>query len=363
MNYDLKAILKKMEEVKPEFSEMCLHGGEPLLMKKEDVRKILTKIKKLTGHSGIQTNGTLIDDDFIKIFKDCSTDVGISYDGPGELSDYRLYSFKNADIEGKIKKMVKAGIKVSLIIVLSKSNAGTKKRLAKLKKFLLDLKEMGLCGRINPCGGWKEYELGEKELAEAYLDLAEFCLKNDLRWSPFIDVINALQGRSRVCAFSGCDPFCTPSAAEMMGDGSLTNCMRLNKESILLRYPRKDNTRNEILAETSQEFGGCKDCKYWSACNGGCPSAAIDGDWRNRTYQCATWKALFAFYDKILSFCNTDVAGHLLRQNANPGKEGSPGGHQDHLDHFDSSGLQPGVGHNDHGDAPHGDWCDSNKKT
>ncbi len=363
MKYNLKAILKRMEELKTEYPEMCLHGGEPLLMGKKDVRTILSKMKKLTGKSDIQTNATLVDDDFIKIFKKYSTNVGVSYDGPGELSDYRYHNFKNADVLGKIKRMIGGGINVSLIIVLSKSNAGTGKRLMKLKKFLLDLQKMKIGGRINPCGGWKEYELSEKELADVYLDLAEFCLKNDLKWSPFTDIVNALQGRQRVCAFSGCDPFCTPSAAEMMEDGSLTNCMRTNNENILLRYPSRDNLRGEILMETSQESGGCKGCKYWNACNGGCPSAAINNDWRNRTYQCLTWKTLFSFYEKMLSICNTDISGNPIRQNAVPRAGATPAWHQDrtlplgHQDHADSSKIQqPCVDDKNHGDAPHGDW-------
>jgi uncharacterized protein len=348
MVYDLPKILKRMEELKKEYPEMCLHGGEPLLMGKKDVRKILTKIKKLTGKSSIQTNGTLIDDDYIKIFKDCCTNVGVSYDGPGELSDCRLHNFKNANIDSKIKKMVAAGIPVSLIVVVSKSNAGTEKKLAKLKKFLLEMNKMKINGRINPCGGMRKYELSEKRLQEVYLDLADFCLKNSLRWSPFMDIVNGLQGKPRVCIFSGCDPFCTPSAAEMIEDGSLTNCMRTNKEYILLRYPRRDSIRGEILSEIPQESGGCKGCSYWKACQGGCPTAAIDDDWRNKTYQCSLWKSLFGFFENILRFCNSDLYGTSCstRSGSKPSRCKT--------DHADEHGDSP-HGDSGHGDSGHGD--------
>jgi len=346
-SYDLEKMFKKMEELKNIHPEMCLHGGEPLMLPKEDVRAILLKIKELTGKSSIQTNGTLIDDDFIEIFKECCTSVGLSYDGPGELSEYRFYRLtKDPEFEKKIKKMIERGVGMSIIMVITKANAGTDQRLNKLKNYLLELDKMRITGRLNPCGGVPEYELDEKRLTEVYLDLAEFCLRHNLKWSPFTDIINGLKGKSRVCTFSDCDPFCTSSAAEMLGDGSLTNCMRTNKENILLRHPIKYDTRNEILFETSQEFGGCQSCQYWSACYGGCSTMTIDNDWRNRTYLCSTWKALFQFYDRILNYCGIfQTPCQAIKKSegksikVNPDQQHADSDHvdqaehQDHLDH------------------------------
>jgi len=384
-DYNLEIILKRMEELKNSYPEMCLHGGEPLMMEKQDVRKILLKMKELTGKSSIQTNGTLIDDDFIKIFKECSTSVGLSYDGPGELSRYRLYRLKNSNLDQKIEKMVKEGIGIGIIMVISKANAETDQLLKKLKEFLLKADKMRISGRLNPCGCVPECELSEKRIKEVYLDLADFCLHHNLRWSPFTDIINGLQGKSRVCSFSGCDLFCTPSAAELLGDGSLTNCMRVNQEYILLRHPVKYDTRNEILFQTPQEFGGCQGCQYWHACYGGCPTMAIDDDWRNKTYLCSLWKALFQFYEKVLAHCNISLGvcqvGKKPEEKLIETKPGWQHGdsdhgdqteHQDHLDdsHNDASpkpGLPlPPLGEKlietkpgwQHGDSDHGDWQD-----
>jgi len=188
---------------------------------------------------------------------------------------------------------------------------------------------------LNPCMGAPEYELDEKRLIEVYLDLARFCLERNLRWSPFEDIVHALQGKPRVCTFSGCDPFSTPSATVILGDGSVTNCMRTNQEYILLRHPVKMNIRSEILSEIPQEFGGCQGCKYWTACYGGCPSGAINNDWRNRTYLCPLWKALFQFFENVLKFVEYYP---ILPQQSCDQREDLAG-------HGDS-----------HGDSPHGDW-------
>ncbi len=351
MNYNLQAILKRMEEFKN--SEISLHGGEILCLPKKDVEKLLAKSYELTGKSAIQTNAVLIDDQWIKIFKKYKTHVGISWDGPGELSAYRPGTQKVGSI---IEKLVKKDISTSVIIVVSKANAGTRIKLEKLKKYLLKLNKMKISGRLNPCSGTPKYELDLEKLKEVYLDLADFCLHYNLKWSPFTDIIKGLKGEERVCTFMGCDPFATQSAIVVMGDGSLTNCMRTNKEEILLRHPAQYKTRNEILENIEQRYGGCKGCKYWTACYGGCPSSAIDNDWRNRTYLCPVWKSLFEFYEKILNYFDISLAICKSEASTKPCKgyedseHGDAHGDSKHGDHTD-------LEHSDdiHGDAPHGD--------
>lgn len=381
-DYDLEVVLKRMEEYKD--LEIAFHGGEPLMMPKKDVEKILAKSFELKEKSALQTNGTLIDDDYILMFKKYKTGVGISYDGPGVLSEFRPGT---ADLDETIERLKKENISVSLIIVVSKANAGTDDRLKKLKEYLLKLNQMKISGRLNPCVGAPGYELEEKRLIEVYLDLAQFCLENNLRWSPFVDIFHGLQGKDRVCSFMGCDIFHTPSATVILKDGSLSNCMRTNDQRILLRHPVKYKTREEILSQIPQDFGGCQGCPYFSACFGGCPASAINDDWRNRTYLCPLWKALFQYFEKVLKFTEYPILSQARECQPPPEKTFKPGsGHQDghedaphgdaphsdwknHADHADADhfeaerpqvshqGVPVGSPHQDgHGDTPHGDW-------
>ena len=43
-----------------------------------------------------------------------------------------------------------------------------------------------------------------------------------------------------------------------------------------------------------KKYGGCKDCEFFDNCHGGCPSQAINGDWRNRTELCDLYYDLFS---------------------------------------------------------------------
>ncbi|GAJ08793.1 unnamed protein product, partial [marine sediment metagenome] len=252
--------------------------------------------------SSIETNATLIDKDFIELFKKYKTHVGISLDGPGELSKYRMSARKANKVNELIPQLIKEGLGVSVIAIVSKSNAETLELQGRFKEWLLVLKGLGVGGRLNPCSGEgvAEYELDMNTLTEFYLDLANFCIRNGVSWSPLSDMSLRMRSRGAVCVFMGCDHYHTSSATVILGDGSITNCMRTNQGDIILRHPAKYNTRDELLQEIPQEHGGCQGCEFWYACHGGCPSEAINADWRNRSLFCPMYKELFKFYGNLM---------------------------------------------------------------
>lgn len=75
---------------------LSFHGGEPLLVGKEYLSWLLTYIKEtcpsnLKIRFGIQTNGVLLDKEWLKLFADYGISVGISIDGTPEIHDrYRI---------------------------------------------------------------------------------------------------------------------------------------------------------------------------------------------------------------------------------------------------------------------------------
>jgi len=67
------------------------HGGEPLILGKEFYLKALEFERKYangkTVHNTLQTNGTLIDAEWAKLFRDNNFLIGISLDGPQDIHD------------------------------------------------------------------------------------------------------------------------------------------------------------------------------------------------------------------------------------------------------------------------------------
>jgi uncharacterized protein len=74
---------------------IIFHGGEPLLAQKEFYETFVTKInKKLNGIDikfALQTNGTLLSQDWIYLFDRLNISIGLSMDGTREASKYRIY--------------------------------------------------------------------------------------------------------------------------------------------------------------------------------------------------------------------------------------------------------------------------------
>lgn len=69
-----------------------LHGGEPLLMGKRRMRRLLEILSETAGvelRFTLQTNGVLLDVEWVELFAEYAVSFGISLDGPPELADRR----------------------------------------------------------------------------------------------------------------------------------------------------------------------------------------------------------------------------------------------------------------------------------
>jgi uncharacterized protein len=86
------------------------HGGEPTLAGVSFYRKAVALQREYSRPgvvitNGIQTNGTLIDDEWCRFLATGNFAVGISIDGPGELHDYHR---KTANGRGSFSAAVTA---------------------------------------------------------------------------------------------------------------------------------------------------------------------------------------------------------------------------------------------------------------
>lgn len=90
---------------------IVLHGGEPLLAGQNWINNFLDSLRKLTPSNlkvsvAIQTNGTLINEDWVKIFKEYNVRVGISLDGPPEWNDLQRIDHAGNGSYNKVKKAI-----------------------------------------------------------------------------------------------------------------------------------------------------------------------------------------------------------------------------------------------------------------
>jgi uncharacterized protein len=92
-NEVLKILIKKYMETEQPLYQFCWQGGEPTLLGVDFFRRVISLQQKY-GHDGsvvanaLQTNGTLIDDEFAKHLAAYKYLVGVSLDGPKYIHDF-----------------------------------------------------------------------------------------------------------------------------------------------------------------------------------------------------------------------------------------------------------------------------------
>ncbi len=381
--YDIEAIEKTLKEeinkdIDGNHNVPTLHGGEPLLMAVNDMERLLKIIFEKYGRTSIQTNALSMNDKHLALFKTYKTSVGISIDGDtAELNRGRWnakifsdeYIQKQTDkVMENIKRCKDAGLSVSVISILRKYNASPE-RINKFLNFLRRLRdEFGIFwvraneGIVYDENQKDEEELTSEELGLAFTVLASICLSDKrLMWSPFRDIVDSMLGNKNVvCIFTECDVWHTTAEEPIDYLGNIGNCLKGGGAVDGLQVLRADSIskeRYEALIQIPQEYGGCKDCRYWCVCKAGCPGEGMNNDWRSKTRFCYGWKQLFTFTENYLKGIFPNV--NLVMDGAVNSQEAVKN-IMNGSSYQTCSRKQSYV--DKHGDAPHGDHYDSARR-
>lgn len=107
----LKKILRYAEKQNLKSIVLVLHGGEPLLAGYQWVKNFLESLRRLKPPSlkvsvFTQTNATLIDYEWIRIFNEYNVHVGISLDGPPEWNDLQRIDHAGNGSYNRVRKAI-----------------------------------------------------------------------------------------------------------------------------------------------------------------------------------------------------------------------------------------------------------------
>ena len=327
--------------------------------------------KNRTSPVSIQTNGALLNDAHIALFKKYRVGVGFSIDGPGELNLARWAGSlekTNAATEKSLAAFYRCldeGIHPSLIITLHASNC----RGPRLKHLLAWFRELDRRKLYHARLHMLEVDdeqirddlvLDAAELLRVYHAVADLELPT-LKFDVFEDIEALLLGTDSqtTCVWNACDPLSTGAVQGIGADGTLQNCGRTADAGVTWRKADTSGFERQLaLYTTPQEVGGCEGCEYWLMCKGQCPGTAIDNDWRNRTEHCQTWKDLFGLVRTRLEAEGKQTLASVGRAEERMGLEAQmikvwSGGMNMNLATA-LAGGEPNNGHG-HGDSPHGD--------
>ena len=309
--------------------EFHLFGGEPLLMPIGELEDLLRWGFERFGGNTIQTNGALIVDRHIELFRTYGVRIGVSVDGPGGLNDARWAGSlertraATAASINAVHRLCRELDPPSLMVQLTRCNA-TGERLEQLCRWLKDMHALGVRNarihilEIDDDLVRERYGLSVDENIAAFTRLAQ--LREEL--PEFSLDVNSekrdmlmMQDEETACVWRGCDPLYTEAVMGLGAKGEDHKCGLTDKEGVNFERSAKQNfLRYVALGQTSQEHGGCKDCRFFVACKGQCPGTGIDSDWRNRSENCEVFRALFTLAEEeLLAEGRTPISVHPAR--------------------------------------------------
>jgi uncharacterized protein len=313
-------------------------GGEPTLLGLNFYRKVIELQRPFAGQkeisNSLQTNGTLLDDEWCEFLKDNNFLVGLSLDGPKEIHDrYR----KDAVDKGSFDKVMR-GLKLLQKYdieynVMATVGRDTAHKPLEVYHFL---KEQGVefiqfAPVIERLAGSDEQELGLKLAGyssiddpqvtdwsvepEAYGDfliaIFDEWVRNDVGTTFVMNfewALNAWIGKtSPVCQFAqSCG-----KAIMLEHNGDLYACDHSMYPEYKLGNIVTDNPVELAEESVNKGFGvkeanlpvACHECQVLKACWGGCPKhrfvKTFEGE-PNRYYLCEGYKKYFLYIRKYL---------------------------------------------------------------
>lgn len=293
------------------------HGGEPLLWGVENFRLVFEFMEDVLSDidysNSIQTNLSLLTEEYVDLFLKYNVHVGFSVDGFRELNDsQRVLTNGRGTYDLIIDRLNLArakGLSMGCIIVGTKNSIG---RVEELYKFVGDNR---LNFKFNPLFISGEARNNDEELGITTGEYADMTIElfdlwyndteNRITESNFVEIAsNILTGHTSGCLFGKncqenffaiaptgdvfpCGRFCDESTAEF----SYGNLHNESLTDILTRAKKSDcYNRYKYIEESS-----CRQCEYFHICHGGCLHDGYlrSGDFRSKTFLCSAYKRIF----------------------------------------------------------------------
>jgi uncharacterized protein len=321
-------------------------GGEPSLLGIGFFRKVIGLQQKYAGkkkvENSFQTNGTRLDDEWCRFFKEHNFLVGISIDGPEFIHDrYRVY--KNgkpsfADVMKGIELLRKHKVEFNTLSVVQRHNSHYPLEVYRFLKeigsgfiqFIPIVERETLAEpkdgvRLVPPGVRPDVRLTEwsvlpedygrflttifdewvrKDVGQYYVQVFDVTLANWVNEPPGLCVFSETCGNAVVLEHNGdiysCDHFVYP-------EFKLGNIMDKSLVA-MMQSPEQYNFGAGKLEKLPRY---CIECDYRFACHGECPKHrfdyAPDGEY-GLNYLCKAYKMFFSHVHPYMQFMGDELA-------------------------------------------------------
>ena len=317
-------------------------GGEPTLMGVNFYRRAIELQEKyrrsgMTFENTMQTNGTLLNEEWCEFFRENNFLVGISLDGPKHLHDTYRRDKKGRQtfdrVMNAVRLLQKHSVEHNVLVTVNRKNA---EHPLQVYRFLRD--DVG--------ARWMQFipsiELLREESLTPHRHLAPVSVRTvkPEQWGSFlIAIFDEWVGRdvgktfvqtfeaavrmwlgmrsSGMCIF---DPICGHGLA-LEHNGDLYSCDHFVSPEFLLGNINQTHMIDMVGSHQQRKFGRdkndslprfCLECNVFFACHGECPRNRFlttpDGEY-GLNYLCAGYKTFFQHIDRPLQ-----IMAQLMRR-------------------------------------------------
>jgi len=295
------------------------HGGEPLMRNRKFFKRA-TELQKKYGRGRqidncIQTNGTLLTDEWCEFFKENNFLVGISIDGPQHCHDVYRRTKDNRpsflSVMKGISLLKKHQVEFNVMGVVNDYNADYPLEFYRFFKSIdcRYIQFTPIVEQINgksapwnvPSEKWGDFliaifdEWVRNDVGTFYIQYFDSTLANWVGQQPGVCILAKTCGHAGVMEFNGdvyaCDHFVFPEyKLGNIRTQTLTEMMYSDKQ---IKF---GNDKQDALPTQ------CKECQFLFACNGECPKNRImvtDSGEAGLNYLC---KGYYKFFEHAAPF-------------------------------------------------------------
>lgn len=289
------------------------HGGEPLLLGPG----FYDYIGRKTGEygefriiNGLQTNATLLNDEFIDVMLRHKFQFSTSIDGPAEIHNRSRRDKHGEPTFDKVMESVTSlrarGINVGAITVLNRLNIDY---MPEIYRFFSQAR---ISLRINPvlfhgkaAKDYREVAILPEEFGRAMIKIFDLWYNDPdtrIMVDPFHAIIgNIVTGKNQSCEFRR---QCHAEVISVGPDGDVYPCGQFNgNEDYYLGNIHEEGfdemmtspSIRKLLMRVPENIKMCSKCRYAEICNCGCTASAVcrNGDIMEPDYYCAGRKMIF----------------------------------------------------------------------
>jgi uncharacterized protein len=323
-NMEISLALKSIKELTGFCDELVviIHGGEPLMAGKKFFREVLAEGNRTREKCHIeyhlQTNGTLIDREWINIFRENRFSVSISMDGDQSVHDKHRFTLNGKGsfsiINKKLKLLEDAGLDHNCLCVITRESLPRVNSIVdffKIKSFQsIDLLPC-ITLKNNAGARANHMTITPDEYASFIINFYDVWKDANANYTirTISDFINIVNGQGSQTCIMRYPKVCGLNVIAIDVNGDVYPCdLFIGNETLRLGTIANEGLSDIFSNPTYRAFietgnslpEGCRACSYLKYCYGGCVHHRyMNGkDMKNKSFYCESYKQIINHLEK-----------------------------------------------------------------